>query len=61
VEQVLKGEVSMGSLDRAVASSDMMPTLSKKVARVLGPRGIMTNAKVGTLVPVEELLQVLDT
>jgi large subunit ribosomal protein L1 len=61
VEQVLQGEVSVDSFDRALASSDMMPLLSKKVARLLGPRGLMPNAKVGTLVPADELLEALDT
>jgi large subunit ribosomal protein L1 len=49
VDQVLQGEVSVESFDRAVASSDIMPTLSKKVARHLGPRGLMPSANVGTL------------
>ncbi len=61
VNQVLQGEGSVESVDRALASSDMMPTPSNKVARLLGPRGLMHNAKVGTLVPMEELLQALDT
>jgi large subunit ribosomal protein L1 len=61
IEQVLQGEVSVDSFDRAVASSDMMPTLSKKVARLLGPRGLMPNAKVGTLVAPDELLTALET
>jgi large subunit ribosomal protein L1 len=61
IEQVLQGEVSVDTFDRAVASSDMMPTLSKKVARLLGPRGLMPNAKVGTLVAADELLEALDT
>ena len=61
IEQVLQGEVPVDSFDRAVASSDMMPTLSKKVARLLGPRGLMPNAKVGTLVAAEELLAALET
>jgi large subunit ribosomal protein L1 len=61
VEQVLQGQVSVDSFDVSLASSDMMPVLSRKVARLLGPRGLMPNAKVGTLVPAEGLLEALDT
>lgn len=59
MDSILNGEVSVNSLDRSLATPDMLPTLSKKVARLLGPRGIMPNAKTGTLVPSEDLLTTL--
>jgi large subunit ribosomal protein L1 len=43
----------------ALATAEMMPILSRKVARILGPRGLMPNVKVGTLVPPEELIATL--
>jgi large subunit ribosomal protein L1 len=45
VERVLKGDIAFS---KALATPDVMPVLSK-VARVLGPRGLMPNVKVGTL------------
>jgi len=51
VEQILKGEnFNLKDVDRAVAEQSMMPHITSKLARVLGPRGLMPNVKVGTLV-----------
>ena len=61
MDSLLSGEVAVDSLDRSLATADMMTTLSKKVARLLGPRGLMPNAKTGTLVPPEDLLAALET
>lgn len=47
VEQVQAGNLSF---DVAIASPDVMPLVGR-VARVLGPRGLMPNPKMGTVTP----------
>ena len=47
VQEILKGNINF---DRCIATPDMMATLGK-VAKVLGPKGLMPNPKLGTVTP----------
>lgn len=55
VNQIVDGTIPL-TFDRALATPDMQAVLGQKLARMLGPRGLMPNAKVGTLVPSPDKL-----
>ncbi len=56
VDRIVDGTITVDSFDRTVASQDIMSYLSSKLARTLGPRGLMPNVKVGTLVKSSDAL-----
>jgi hypothetical protein len=41
INDVVEGKISVDAFERALATKEIMPTLAKKVARLLGPRGLM--------------------
>jgi large subunit ribosomal protein L1 len=47
VEQINKGQINF---DRCIATPDMMGMVGK-VAKILGPKGLMPNPKLGTVTP----------
>jgi large subunit ribosomal protein L1 len=49
VEQIRAGEMPVDGIQRCLATPDIMNNLTQALARVLGPRGLMPNAKSGTL------------
>lgn len=61
MEKIANGEVSTDDFQRALATSEVVGPLSKKLARVLGPRGLMPSAKLGTVAPPDALLELLET
>ncbi len=54
IESIQNGDIPVPMFDRALATPDMMPSLSK-IARILGPRGLMPNAKLGTIQPPDQI------
>lgn len=61
VAQIQSGGGSSLNFDKAVAVPAMMPKLSK-IARILGPRGLMPNPKLGTLSSdIKEAIRLLKT
>jgi len=59
IDSIKNGSTSITSFQRTLASPEMMPQLSV-VARLLGPRGLMPNPKLNTIMDAELLLDALE-
>lgn len=55
IESIQSGDLAL-NFDRALATPDMMPSLSK-IARLLGPKGLMPNAKVNAIHPSDKIAE----
>eukprot|EP00956_Cyclotella_meneghiniana_P016670 scaffold26480_cov20-Cyclotella_meneghiniana.AAC.1 len=58
IESIQNGNTSLSSIDRVLATPEIMPNLSA-IARLLGPKGLMPNPKLNTIQPKENILETL--
>jgi len=49
VDKIVAGEASIDRYQRALATKETLPAVQKQLARLLGPRGLMPNAKTNTV------------
>ena len=49
VDKILSGDIALESFQRTLATQDIMGTLSRQLARLLGPRGLMPSPKLSTV------------
>jgi large subunit ribosomal protein L1 len=57
VDRIASGQVNLDQFQRGMGTSDVQSLLTKRLARVLGPRGLMPNAKTGTLLESPSMLE----
>lgn len=56
IDEIISGETTLEGLGRAYATQDILPTVQKQLARLLGPKGLMPNAKTGTVFEAPDAL-----
>lgn len=61
LEQILAGEIAVDDYERALCTKDILQKLQKQLARLLGPRGLMPNAKTNTVFENAESQDLLKT
>jgi len=62
VDSIVQGEIPVDTFQASLATKEIMPYITKKAARLLGPRQLMPNVKVGTLVETtDELVEAVQT
>lgn len=49
IDKIISSELPIDQYRRALATKDTLPMLQKKLARLLGPRGLMPNIKMNTV------------
>ena len=49
VDKIVSGEVGLESFQRTLATKEIMGTVSRQLARMLGPRGLMPSPKLSTV------------
>ncbi|KAG7362028.1 50S ribosomal protein L1 [Nitzschia inconspicua] len=60
VDRIIEGKEPLDAYQRAMATKEILPLVQKKLARLLGPRGLMPNPKTNTIFDDgEELLKSL--
>jgi large subunit ribosomal protein L1 len=56
VEQILSGSVPLENYQRALCTKEVLSTVQKQLARLLGPRGLMPNPKTNTVFDTGDVL-----
>ncbi|CAL9735120.1 large ribosomal subunit protein uL1m [Monosporozyma servazzii] len=59
IDKIIKGELPITEIDSSFATPDIAPKLSQQLGKLLGRRGILPNAKKGTV--AEDLLQLIQS
>lgn len=56
IDQIIQGDIPIDTIEYSAATKDILPILTRKAARLMGPRKILPNIKDGTLVETTDEL-----